>query len=79
MEVPYLGFYCDSHRQAFSLLPAKKDKLITLVKSILPKDLVSVLSLQRLASKCDSLFLAVPGARLFTNEMNMAVSNTTSS
>ena len=31
-------------------------------------------TLQKLAGKCISMALAVPGARLFTNEINMAIS-----
>ena len=37
-------------------------------------ELVSTQSLQRLAGKCISLSLSVPDSRLFTNEMNMAIS-----
>lgn len=39
-QVPYLGFNCDSHGQAFCLLPEKKRKFITLLNDILAKDLV---------------------------------------
>ncbi|KAK3747371.1 hypothetical protein QZH41_016499, partial [Actinostola sp. cb2023] len=73
MQVPYLGFLCDSQSQTFRLLPSRKEKFVTLLDDILSQDFVTLLSLQRLAGKCNSLSLAVPGARLFTNEMNLAI------
>ena len=72
--VKYLGFECDSSLQAFRILPSKKERFISLVKEILASGCVSLVSLQRLAGKCISMCLAVPGARLFTNEINLAVS-----
>jgi len=74
MQVPYLGFMCDSSRQSFCLLPEKNKKFLALLNEVLSRDTVSTLSLQRLAGKCNSLALAVPGVRLFTNEMNLAIS-----
>ena len=73
-SVPYHGFDCDSRLQAFRLLPLKKQKFISLVEAILDSSHVSITDLQRLAGKCMSMSIAVPGARLFTNEINMAIS-----
>lgn len=69
-RVPYLGFECDSHLQTFHLLSNKKLKFITLVETILSSDRVSLINLQKLAGKCMSM--AVPGTRLFTNEIKMS-------
>ena len=73
-SVPFLGFECDSRLQAFRLLPDKKQKFISLVEGILDSSHVSITVLQRLAGKCVSMAMAVPGARLFTNEINLAIS-----
>ena len=45
-----------------------------LVESLLSSEKVSVTDLQRLSGKCMSLSLAVARARLYTNEINTAVS-----
>lgn len=73
-NVPYLGFICDSCKQAFTLIPSKKAKFLALVQDILKGNSVALVTLQKLAGKCNSTSLAVPGARLFTNEMNLAIS-----
>ena len=73
-SVPYLGFQCDSRLQGFCLLSRKKQKFISLVEAILNSSHVSITDLQRLAGKCISMSMAVPGARLFTNEINLAIS-----
>jgi hypothetical protein len=73
-RVHYLGFECDSHFQTFHLIPAKKEKFVTLVKKLLSSPSLSLLDLQKLAGKCCSMSMAVPGARLFTNELNIAIS-----
>ena len=73
-SVPHLGFDCDSRLQTFRLLPLKKQKFISLVEAILDSSHVSMTDLQRLAGKCLSMSIAVPGARLFTNDIYMAIS-----
>ena len=78
-QVPYLGFIIDSERQAFILLPHKKGKFIRLVKEILPRDCLDLLTLHSLSGKCMSMSLAVPGARLYVDEINLAVSGATRS
>ena len=78
-QVPYLGFVIDSERQAFTLLPHKKETFLCLVKETLPRDTLDLLTLQRLSGKCVSMSLAVPGARLYVNEIYLAVSRATRS
>ena len=72
--VPYLGYLSDSSREVFSLIPEKREKFLNLIQQILARSVVSAKSLQRLAGKCVSFSLAVPGALLFTREMNAAIS-----
>lgn len=66
-RIKYLGFICDSEQEAFYL------SFLALVDSILSKRHVPVHTLQRLAGKCTSFNLAIQDARLYTNEMNMAI------
>ena len=73
-QVPYLGFISDSEEQAFILLPHKKKKFLTLLKQALSSESIDLVTLQRLGGKCISMVLAVPGARLYTNEINLALS-----
>ena len=73
-QVPYLGFISDSEKQAFILLPHKKKKFLTLLKQALSSESIDLVTLQRLGEKCISMVLAVPGARLYTNEINLALS-----
>ena len=75
IRVPYLGFISDSHLQAFTLLPSKKAKFLDFLKSALSSSHLELLPLQKLAGKCVSMSLAVPAARLFTNEINLAISH----
>ena len=72
--VPYLGFLSDSPREVFHLFPEKREKFLSLVQHILGCSVISVKRLQRLVGKCVSFPLAVPGALLFTREMNNAIS-----
>lgn len=76
-KVPYLGFTVDSHLQAFTLLPHKKEKFLLQLKTVLANPHVELVTLQKLAGKCLSMALVVPGARLFTNDINMAISRST--
>ena len=70
---PYLGFLSESSLQVFHLIPAKREKFVALVCQVLSCSRVSVKTLQKLAGKCVSFSLAVPGAILFTREMNNAI------
>lgn len=72
--VPYLGFTVDSRLQSFTLLPHKKEKFLLQLREVLARSQVELITLQKLAGKCMSMALAVPGARLFTNEINLAIS-----
>ena len=77
--VPYLGFECDSSVGAFRLLPEKREKFVRLLESLLSSEKVSLTDFERLSGKSMSMSLAVPGARLYTNEINMAVSRASKS
>ena len=77
--VPYLGFTVDSVKQAFLLLQDKKQKFCDLIRLVIGSDSLDLKTLQRLSGKCTSFALAVPGARLFTNEINLAISKATRS
>ena len=57
-----------------TLIPVKKAKFLALLRGILQRDIIEVVGLQKLAGKCNSMSLAIPGGRLFTNEMNLAIS-----
>lgn len=72
--VPYLGFMVNSVKQAFLLLEGKKRQFCHLIRFVLGSDSIDLKTLQRLFGKCISFALAVPGARLFTNEINLAIS-----
>ena len=73
-QVPYFGFISDSEKQAFILLPHKKRKFLTLLKRTLSSESIALVTLQRLGGECISMALAVPGARLYTNEINLSPS-----
>ena len=67
--VPYLGFLVDSVHQAFLLIEEKKQKFLPLLRSVLSSPSTDLKTLQRLSGKCISFSLAVPGARLFLNDI----------
>ena len=73
-QVPYLGFISDCEKQAFILLPHKKEKFLILLKQALSSETIDLVTLQKLGGKCISMALNVPGARLYTNEINLALS-----
>ena len=62
-----------TEKQAFILLPRKKEKFLILLKRALKSETLDLVTLQRLGGKCISMSLAVPGARLYTNEINIAI------
>ena len=72
--VPYLGFSVDSVRQAFLLIEEKEQKCLSLARHVLTSTSTDVKTLQRLSGKYMSFSLAVPGARLFINKINIAIS-----
>ena len=74
-QIPvFLGFFVDSVNKCFRLTNEKKQKFASLREQCLDKEYLSVLELQQLAGKCISFMLAVPGAKLYTREMNRAIS-----
>lgn len=73
-RITYLGLVCDSEKQAFTLVERKKDKFLALLRQALHSESLDLLTLQKLGGKCMSLVLAVPGTRMYTNEINLAIS-----
>ena len=67
--VCFLGFLCDSLRQAFLIPQDKKTKFATLRESILSSSCVSLKTLQRFAGKVVSFSLAIPGCKLYVREV----------
>ena len=64
--IRFLGFLCDSFRQAFLLLPDKTLKFKILREEILSSRCVGVKTLQR--------FAAIPGCKLYVCEIFKAIS-----
>ena len=75
----FLGYICDSNRQAFLLPQGKKDRFAELREAILGKKSVSVTTLQKLAGKTTSFALLVPAAKLYSNSMYQAISQASKS
>ncbi len=69
----FLGMLIDSVRRAFLLPDKKKESFALLRDSILAQEIVSLKKLQRFTGKCISFMLAVPAARLYTREVNLAI------
>ncbi|XP_061163149.1 uncharacterized protein LOC133172302 [Saccostrea echinata] len=72
--VRYLGFLVDSSKQAYLLPLDKKEAFIGIREGILQSDEVDVQTLQRFAGKCISMAIVIPGAKLYTREINFAIS-----
>lgn len=72
--VRFLGFICDSSRQAFLLPPDKKLKFKVLREEVLSSSYVGVKTLQRFAGKVISFSLAIPGCKLYVREIFKAIS-----
>ena len=71
--VPFLGFLVYSVRQSFLLIGEKKQKFLSLLRLVLDSDATDVKTLQRLSGKCISFSLAIPGTRLFLNEVYIVI------
>ena len=69
----FLGLTCDSTLLAFLLPPDKVKKFSFLRENILSCKHVTIVCLQKLIGKCVSFSLVVPAAKLFTREMNIAM------
>ena len=70
----FLGYICDSLKQAFILPQDKRAKFASLRDSILAHNAVSLKNLQKFADKTTSFPLLVPVAKLFSNEAYRAIS-----
>ena len=69
----FLGLVCDSTLLAFLLPPDKIQQFSLLRENILSQKQVTIVTLQKLIGKCVSFSLVVPAAKLFTREMNIAM------
>ena len=67
--VPYFGFLVDSVHQTFLLIEEKKQKFLSLLRSVLCSPSTDLKTLQRLSGKCISFSLAVSGACRFLNDI----------
>ena len=63
----FLGYLCDSQKQAFILPDDERISFASLRESILEKNSVSLKNLQKFAGKTTSFSLLVPAAKLYTN------------
>lgn len=72
--IKFLGMLVDSLRLAFVLPAYKIQKFSALREGILAEDSVDLFTLQKFAGKCSSFILAVPSAKLYTKEVNRAIS-----
>lgn len=66
--------FISSEKLAFLIPEDKKTKFADLRENILLNQNVTIKSLQRLAGKCISFFLAIPSSKLFIKEINKATS-----
>ena len=72
--VRFLGFLCDSSRQAFLLPDDKRLKFGSLREQMLASHNIGLKMLQRFAGKVISFSLAVPGCKLYIRETFKAIS-----
>ncbi|CAC5370305.1 unnamed protein product [Mytilus coruscus] len=72
--VKFLGMIVNSEKLAFIPPEHKKQTFRILRESMLKEIDVDLRTLQRFAGKCISLYLAIPSARLFSREVNRAIS-----
>ena len=70
----FLGFICDSERQAFVILQDKRNKFATLREVALSSPFVSLKTLQRFSGKVISFSLTIPGSKLYVREVFEAIS-----
>jgi hypothetical protein len=72
--VRFLGFICDSVRQAFLIPEDKKVKFAALRENILSSPFVTLKTLQRFSGKVISFSLAIPGCKLYVRDVFEAIS-----
>ena len=73
--VTFLGFICNSIRQAFFIPEEKKVKFKVLKENVLASKTVTLKTLQRFAGKAVSFSLAIAGCKLYLREIFKAVSD----
>ena len=73
-SVTFLGFICDSIRQAFLIPEEKKVKFKVLRENVLASKTVTIKTLQRFAGKAVSFSLAIAGCKLYLLEIFKTVS-----
>ena len=73
-SIRFLGFICDSRRQAFIIPDDKRVKFKSLREAILSSRDVNVRTLQRFAGKAISFSLEIPGCKLYVREVFKAIS-----
>lgn len=78
-NVRFLGYLCDSQRQAFILPQDKRQKFATLREAILENNTVSLRNLQKFSGKTTSFALLVPAAKLYSNVVYHSISKATKS
>lgn len=69
----FLGFICDSVRQALLIPEDKKVKFAALREDILSSPFVGLKTLQRFSGKVISISLAIPGCKLYVPEVFKAI------
>ena len=71
----FLGFWVDTSKQAFELPREKRDSFRGLRELALSSKTIDLLMLQKLAGKCSSMAICVPGALFYIREINRAISH----
>ena len=72
-QMIFLGLVVDTKKQAFLLPQEKKENFLQLQRNILGKKVFSVRLLQKFVGKCVSFIPAVPAAKLYTSQCNIAI------
>jgi len=67
--VRFLGFLCDSVRQAFNVPEDKKAKFAALREDILSSPFVGLKTHQHFSGKVMSFSLAIPGCKLYVRDV----------
>ena len=76
-ELRFLGMIVDTIRRAFILPEDKREDFKQIRQFILSRHEVSLVSIQRFVGKCVSFIPAVPLAKLYTAQANLAISYAT--
>ena len=73
-SITFLGMIIDSKQCSFFITDKRKCKLKRLRETILQKNTVSVITIQKFVGLCISMCLAIPAAKLYTSTCNLAIS-----